>query len=521
MSGATALHGARVLVRAHNLRHEYLNSFLAYAQRTAGWTLGMIADRPYPAFCEGLEVRRENFFLTPNVLKPGDFQSDEAQLRRMRDLVAACERSTGIPVHRIVLADERNSGRAYAIEFYHWPSTTAAAAVLRDNSISERNALRLFAGASDILERFQPEFVIIGGHTSMPDSFALRMVAEHLGIPVLISRPSKILPCRCFWTLDLEMLNTSAAALCAKKIGRGLIPEKQAYAHITRFRETPATIDYIQQNWKVAAAKGVVSTLRDLAYRLRRQIEWLRLGQHGQRGKPVVSKAWETFRSAWLVRRQKPLFQTFQDDELASTRYIYIALHKEPELAINFQAPFWHSQKNLIAWLSMNLPCGYRLLVRDHRMNEGRRPTRYYRDLLAYPGVALVSPIDSQFKYIRNAELIVADNGTTGWEGLVFGKRVLSLARNFYEPAGLANQVTDPSQLGEAVVRILAEPKLPDRSEWERRLACLVEAEMETTVTEDESSHEISLEMVASMLPGLVRPRAKRLDQPLSLHLGR
>ena len=118
-----------------------------------------------------------------------------------------------------------------------------------------------------------------------------------------------------------------------------------------------------------------------------------------------------------------------------------VALHKEPELAINFQVPLWHSQKSLIAWISKNLPCGYRLLVRDHRKNDGRRPTAFYQDILRYPGVDLISPFDSQFKYIRNAGLIITDNGTTGWEGLIFGKRVISFARNFYEPTGLTERL--------------------------------------------------------------------------------
>jgi hypothetical protein len=203
-----------------------------------------------------------------------------------------------------------------------------------------------------------------------------------------------------------------------------------------------------------------------------------------------------------LKGRQESLFKTFTDEELAKQRYVLIALHKEPELAINFQAPFWHSQKNLIAWLSMNLPCGYRLLVRDHRKNEGRRPMAFYRDLLAYPGVDLISPFDAQFKYIGNADLIVADNGTTGWEGLVFGKRVISVADNFYAPTGVAVDVSDPSRLGEAIIRRVAEPEVPDRAEWDRRLACLVEAEMETTVPEDESSHQSSLAIVATLVSG-------------------
>ena len=123
----------------------------------------------------------------------------------------------------------------------------------------------------------------------------------------------------------------------------------------------------------------------------------------------------------------------------------------------------------------------------------------FYRDILAYPGVDLISSFDSQFKYIRNADLIVSDNGSTGWEGLLFGKRVITLARNYYEPTGLTERVTDPSRLGEIMIRRLSEPEVADQREWDRRLACLVEAEMETTLPEDETSHEESLGIVESL----------------------
>ena len=290
MSDAEALHGARVLVRAHNLRHTYLNSFLGYAQRAAAWTLGVIADRPFPAFCDGLDVRREDFFLTPNTLETGDWESDEDRTRRLRDLVTACERRTDIPLHRIVLADERNSGRACGVEFYHWPLTSAAMATLRDNTMPERLALRLFAGILDILNTFRPNFIIVGGQLSAPDSFALRMAADHLGISAIMSRPSKILSHRCFWTRDLKMLNVAAAARCAERIGSGARPRAEAFDHLKTFRAEPATVAYIRQNWNVQAAKGFVSICRDLADRSKRRLAWHLRGRKGSKGKPIFSK---------------------------------------------------------------------------------------------------------------------------------------------------------------------------------------------------------------------------------------
>jgi hypothetical protein len=118
---------------------------------------------------------------------------------------------------------------------------------------------------------------------------------------------------------------------------------------------------------------------------------------------------------------------------------------------------------------------------------------------MAYPGVDLISPLDSQFKYIRNADLVIADNGSTGWEALVFGKRVISLARNFYEPARLAEKVTNPSRFGETIIRCLMKPEMLERGEWDRRLACLIEAEFETTVADDPASYSESVAILTTL----------------------
>jgi hypothetical protein len=493
----------RVLFATHTLRHQYLRSFVEYAQRQAGWRIGIISDKQWSGFFAGLENVVEAFFPLPDAVEEAPWESDAGALARLRSRIAACERATGTPLNRIVLTGERRLGRAYGREFYHWAATTESRLALRDNRLPERMVMRLFAAVDTAIEQFRPDLVLLG-QTASPDCFALSLLAEMLGIPVAINRPSKILSERCFWTRDREMLNTAAATLCREKIDCGARPSAAAREHLQAFRDTPRPIAYIQRNWDIAAAKTFLASHIDLAGRAIRAAHWRAKGRRGRAPKPVLSKVVEIYRGTYLRARQARYFRSFDETELSSLRYVYLALHKEPELAINFQAPFWHSQKNLIAWLSMNLPCGYRLLVRDHRKNDGRRPMAFYRDIVAYPGVQLVSPFDSQFKYVRNAALIVSDNGTTGWEGLVFGRPVLSLARNFYTPAELAAELRDPSKLGETMIQCLTSPRELDEGERERRLACLVEAEMETTVEESAASHDESLSILSDLCAGRV-----------------
>jgi hypothetical protein len=506
----------RVLFATHAPRHPYLRSFISYAQRKRAWELGIVSTYRWSSYFAGLEDQVEAFFQIENLVDKPAWENDPVEVARIAELVARCEQRTGIPLSRVILTGERRMGRGFGAEFYHWPTTPELREGLRDNAMPERLALRLFAQVDSILESFRPELVVMG-HTSAPDGFVLTLLAETRNIPFVVSRPSKILSDRCFWTPDRDMLNVDGEARSAAKVRSGVRPGAEAQQHLAKFRSNPTTVAYIRRNWDIAASRTFVKAHIDAAVRAAWRLRWQLGGSKGPPPKPSFAKLVELYRSTYLKARQSRLFKTFTEPELAAKRYLLIALHKEPELAINFQVPLWHSQKNLIAWISKNLPSGYRLLVRDHRKNDGRRPAAFYRDIMRYPGVDLISPFDSQFKYIRNAGLIITENGSTGWEGLIFGKRVISLARNFYEPAGLTERLRDPADLGKLILRRLAEPEVLDKDEWDRRLACLVEAEMETTLPEDETSHDRSLDRIDAILrpADAVSPAVSREQVPV------
>ena len=103
---------------------------------------------------------------------------------------------------------------------------------------------------------------------------------------------------------------------------------------------------------------------------------------------------------------------------------------------------------NTIRLLASVLPFGYKLLVREHRLNLGRRRTQAYGELAQLPNVVLIDPFDSQFKYLKHASLVVTENGSSGWEGLLLQRRVLLLSdATFYQGCGQGVTVSDPDRL--------------------------------------------------------------------------
>ena len=202
---------------------------------------------------------------------------------------------------------------------------------------------------------------------------------------------------------------------------------------------------------------------------------------------------------AYLKARQKRMMSIFSEAELQKMKYIYLPFHKEPEMAINLQAYPWHSQKNTAKFLSALLPYGYKLLVREHRGVWGRRPTAFYHYLSKLPGVTLIDPFDPQFKYIRNADLIITENGSTGWEGLVLGRPVITMADTYYDGAGLAHRVVDHDQLGSALLEMLEQSSVSDAAVHDAALGHMLDAEWENSAPLDPAANSRTFELLARL----------------------
>lgn len=477
------LDNLRVLFIPHAPRQHVLGPLMRRGKERFGWRVGIMIPFAGPGSNADLLNDRADFFGRPEMGRPAAWEADPIESARIRNLVCECERISHLPTNRIVLAGERVIGRGYGREFYYWPGRGLSRRVLADNEEPARAIERLFSFADQVLSRFNPDLVLSGQTTSI-EAMVFALVCRVKGIPCFANRPSKILSDRGFWTDDRLTLNVAAHEICRLKIDSGEMPSGRAKQFLTEFRNRPRTVAYIQRNWDNVATflKRHVNIALQGASKLSRSLR----GISEMEPKPVFSRLFELYRKNYLAWRQKRFFSRLDEASLAAKPYLYLALHKEPELAINVQHPEWHSQKNLVAWLSANLPAGYRLLVREHRFNEGRRPTRFYDDIRRYPGVTLIDAFDSPYKYIRNAALVVSDNGTTGFEALIFGRPLVLLGENYYSATDLAPVIEAPGRLGDAILSVLDHPKSVDLAERDRRLGALVDAEFETTVPDDD-----------------------------------
>jgi CDP-glycerol glycerophosphotransferase (TagB/SpsB family) len=114
--------------------------------------------------------------------------------------------------------------------------------------------------------------------------------------------------------------------------------------------------------------------------------------------------------------------------------------------------------------------------------------------------VTLIDGYDDQFKYIRHADLIITDNGSIGWEGILLGRRVITFTNTFYDGSGLGHRVREPEELAATVVEMLKQPPVKDPTAYDEALGWLLDAEWEASAPLDSADHVEALDLLREHL---------------------
>jgi hypothetical protein len=505
--GTPALQDLRVLFLPKNSRTAYFRELLATARRDLNWDVQVVGPQFERSVWQDSLRADDAMRALPDFAKLQAWESDPARVAEIDALIGDCERASGMSAGRILLAGERDIGRGFSRRFYYWFNNTIASRSLRDNSFPSQVVRRLFAFARDTIETVKPDLVI-AGEWADPLCFVFYLVAQKKGIRCAVNRPSKLWSGRCYWSTDFTWYNLSARAYADEKRAAHAAPSERAVKRISDFRSAPQTLGYVRKNWDSDERRTWIHGHKELARLFGAQVRRYFDKRGGPEAKPAFQLAVDHYRKPLLRWRQSGFFRRYEAEELKRMRYVYIAMHKDPEQALNGQAPFWSNQYNTAALLSGALPAGYRLLVREHRRNTGRRPTAYYRNLSRLPSVVLIDAFDDQFKYISNADLIVTEDGSTGWEGMVLKRRVITLADNFYQGSGLGYRLRDPELLAQTMIDLLAQEPVSNADVYDQSLGWMLDAEWETTIPLD-PVNGTHLGLLAEVLAGPERSSKK------------
>jgi hypothetical protein len=141
-----------------------------------------------------------------------------------------------------------------------------------------------------------------------------------------------------------------------------------------------------------------------------------------------VANPWRAFR---MDRRYRDSYVLAED--LGRIDYVFHPLHSEPEMSLLVKNRTSLNQIEMVRHLSRAVPLGWRLLVKEHPRQIGRRSLSYYRKLLEIPNVALADPALGSKALIEGARLVALVGGVIGLEALIRGKPVVCFGMSSYE----------------------------------------------------------------------------------------
>lgn len=121
-------------------------------------------------------------------------------------------------------------------------------------------------------------------------------------------------------------------------------------------------------------------------------------------------------------------------DEIKSKKFLFFALHFEPEAVITYGS-YWNSQQDyFINNLLKSMREDQILVVKEHPQQLGvLTESRFRRLKKMWPNLFFVKGELSSFYLMDNSEAILTLGGTIGLEGLILGKNVINFGKTYYD----------------------------------------------------------------------------------------
>ena len=507
--GANApLEGMRVVMMLSQIKGDYalrLFRIMEMAKERWGWEINVLCRQSDASAFAKLVAPSGTIFTYPEMLTPLPWEADPARTSEVERRLAEAELAGRVPVGQLVAGCPASIGRAYVVPMRRRLRSAMADRVLGDNTEPARITRRYFGFAEDMFDACKADalFAIEWG---TPLHLAVWLAATRRGIPTVAMRRSKIHTDLSYWATSRHKLNTAAQADAEERQKSNPPLSEYAANYLRSFRDQPRVAKVVEKKWSTTGIRWEKegTAWLTLPYRYARavalDIYYRKKGLDTTQRAPAYERVFAPRMRAIVGWRHQRYLRSFDEAQLAKMKYVYFPIHKETDMPLVYQATPWQDQRNTIQLIAASLPYGYKLLVREHRSNFGQRPKNYYEHLLLLPNVVLVDWNDSQFKYLRHADLIVTENGSSGWEGIMFGRKVLTVAPNFYDGAGLSERAYDVNQLSARILEVLARPDTVSAEERDRKIGAMIDAEAATAFTGDDAGTERGADLLAKLL---------------------
>ena len=119
-------------------------------------------------------------------------------------------------------------------------------------------------------------------------------------------------------------------------------------------------------------------------------------------------------------------------EKLDNKKFIFIALHKQPDSSVYVCASDYIDQLAAIEALIKKIPFGIFIAIKDSPHAIGNNNLSFYKRLKKFENVYVIKPLESTFKLIRNSECVISIGGTVSLESAIAGKRSATAVKKFF-----------------------------------------------------------------------------------------
>lgn len=431
-----------------------------------------------------IDLKNQDLFFPSKKKLFNFFLTEKDSLKNEIDKI---EQNQSICLNRILLSNERDIGYFYSNNNYSFVREK-----FFSNKYNKQKISSVLIQAANLIQNFlkKEKFdLIISGNNSSFYYFLCSMLSKSMKIPFIVSRRSKILKNNFYWSKDHFMWNEKLEYNFKRNLKKK--PSNEAFKFINSFRKIPKTVSFVEENWNNKKKfytnnfKNILNIIVNNSLQIFNK-KLIRL--------PLFPRI-KNFLTTAINRTNFSMYKDYTDKELVELNYIYFPLHKEPELAQNFLDPHIYNQYEVVRLLSLYTPFNYKLFVKEHRLNHGRRTKEFLEKITNLYNVEIINPFDNQFKYLKNAKLVIADNGTSGWEAMILKTPVLNISKAFYNVI-VKNRNKDFSIMDSDILNVLKKKECP--SDFE--IASLYDAEKKNCYDESLSGIKKSLNKIISKM---------------------
>ncbi len=269
-----------------------------------------------------------------------------------------------------------------------------------------------------------------------------KLFAAH-GVDLVLSRPGSLMDTSALYVAMGQGLPVTMArhARIGSKVTWTFGPYSNGYLAQQRYEQTPETaavpLDQVRppsSAAKVFAAfttrygwRGVAKELLVMShtYLVKYFIPFLKTGRFNAM-RPYRKAIFGILKTARAARWMKGV--AIADlDRIAEQPFVFFPLPKEPEYTVQSLARNFSNVQAMIEQLSLSLPAGFRLVVKEHSRLGDRRRT-FYRDLLKLPNVVFADPTLPGVDVSARACAVATVAGTAAFEALSLGKPAIVFA---------------------------------------------------------------------------------------------